>query len=612
MAVADDTGGRSTTVEEPLKSNVSTGRDNHVEVSPFEVQNVSCPERWDASSETLPLSFRVMDYNGRARAGRILYMTSPAQGPGQDTPASNPVVIHTHPLSMEMIGHGTHDLPANQQWDGTITEGSTGRKKATADLCPIRVVVEIWNHNGKSPAAAGGQGVHVSRDFASVNLDVLERAAWDRRMVIPYDDPEEPQHGFARMDIRVKNVAEGTPVRIMVARINRVDNSSGDFMYERTGRRPEFQSGLEGAAVRKGRILLPDGSKPEVKFDNYSEHWKHPGNNFYCFNLAFGEHGGYMTASERDHVKHRNDCLHMRYTVFIHRPAGDLPDYTNYANNLHNFFRKNTKDFRSYIMRGGPSEFRDWFLHFRHRYIVIFLGHAACYCKHKEHPKNSQGWRKPLYDQGFDPLENCCPTTVANTPDVQKSLAAEERKDRKKYYKTWPKNEPLYGGCGNKTHVAHEIILGKSRRENYKLVYLNWPGRAARDSLVLAIRGERSDAIKMARYGPRLCFFNGGCRTMLTTNFGEHFTQNETRYYHGWVYSPGCDYGRFCYDLFTRWIKGTPKDPAQEEADILRFEQAYRYAANRGTRPRYHPRLMDRYGCTAANDPPNRAEEALS
>jgi hypothetical protein len=118
----------------------------------------------------------------------------------------------------------------------------------------------------------------------------------------------------------------------------------------------------------------------------------------------------------------------------------------------------------------------------------------------------------------------------------------------------------------------------------------------------------------MPETAPRFMFFNGGCRTILTTNFGEHFCHNQTRYYSGWVYSPGCDYGRFCYDIFTRWIKGSQDDPAPEEFDVTRLEDAYRFATNRGTRAQYHPRLMDRFGRTTADmaAPVDAADRALS
>jgi hypothetical protein len=111
---------------------------------------------------------------------------------------------------------------------------------------------------------------------------------------------------------------------------------------------------------------------------------------------------------------------------------------------------------------------------------------------------------------------------------------------------------------------------------------------------------------------PKFCFFSGGCRTMLTTNMGEHFCQNGSTYYSGWVYSPACDYGLFCYDLFTRWIQGPPGEPPPEEADRAAFRAAYQYAANRNDRSQYHPRLMDRFGVTTAHAAAATAEEALS
>ena len=91
-------------------------------------------------------------------------------------------------------------------------------------------------------------------------------------------------------------------------------------------------------------------------------------------------------------------------------------------------------------------------------------------------------------------------------------------------------------------------------------------------------------------------FYTGGCRTMLTTNFGEHFVQNETRYYHGWMYSVWIRENRlFAKDFFRRWIKGTAANPAPTEFDLTRFVQAYRDAVGAPGVSSY-PRIMNRDG----------------
>jgi hypothetical protein len=85
---------------------------------------------------------------------------------------------------------------------------------------------------------------------------------------------------------------------------------------------------------------------------------------------------------------------------------------------------------------------------------------------------------------------------------------------------------------------------------------------------------------------------------MITTNLGEHFVKNGTKYYMGWVYSPKCDYGKFCYRVFYRHLHG-PKDKQTGEVieDLeTRYLPAYRREARRGTRPKYNPRIMQRSG----------------
>ena len=117
----------------------------------------------------------------------------------------------------------------------------------------------------------------------------------------------------------------------------------------------------------------------------------------------------------------------------------------------------------------------------------------------------------------------------------------------------------------------------------------------------------------LANNGPRLLFWNGGCRTILTTNNGERYVNNGTRYYHGWIYSPGCDYGKFAYDVIHRWLKGTRADPAPDEFDVERLLPAYREEATRGTRPRYYPRIMDQpHGVLNPAAAPDAAEGALA
>jgi hypothetical protein len=419
------------------------------------------------------------------------------------------------------------------------------------------------------------------------------------------------------MEIQVINVDEGTPVRVMVARINQIDDPDTDYAYDATGRQPGEQPGLEGLEVNaEGRVVQSDGALPEIMFLNYQDHWKYDGNNFYCFYLAFGERGGYMVASERDYENHEEACLHMRFTVFIHRPATNLPAYTRYANRLYRFFRNDTAYFRAYLMSGPPDTLQDWYDHYQHRYIVIFLGHGGCRCEHDDHPRNSRGDLHPLYDRAFDPDQNRCPPEIYDTDEARAAVALEEQRDRNKpAYRNWPADEPLYAGCGHKTHVEHSACLEKLD-SNKVAFFFNVAGREERNGLLLLERDGANLPVSTRLTVPRFCFYNGACRSMLTTNLGEHFTQNpsenKTRYYHGWVYSPSCDYGRFCYDIFSRWLQGTDDDPAPPAPSTTRFMDAYRWAANQGNRAAWNPRIMDAIGRTTLHLAPMAAEEAMS
>ena len=88
---------------------------------------------------------------------------------------------------------------------------------------------------------------------------------------------------------------------------------------------------------------------------------------------------------------------------------------------------------------------------------------------------------------------------------------------------------------------------------------------------------------------------------------GEQFTYcvGGTGYYQGWQFSPGCGYGKFCRDFFSSWIKGSKKDKAPNEYDTSRIVKSYRDAAAIGTRPKYHPRIMDFTGVLNPREEPD-------
>jgi hypothetical protein len=315
-----------------------------------------------------------------------------------------------------------------------------------------------------------------------------------------------------------------------------------------------------------------------------------------------------MAASERDYEASEKACLHMRFTVFIHRPSSDLSEYTAVAQQLHQFFRSGTRYYRSYLMTGPPKSTRDWFEHFKYRYIVILLGHSGCWCDHPDHPTETVGkgekkreQKMGVYHSGFVPDRNVCPKELEKTEEAKKSIKEDEA-----YY------HQKFAGCGNRSHVFHANNLGLQGKGKYTI---GDPSVPLADTTRLLIwrsgPGGEMQNIVLPRRVPRMFFWNGGCLSILTTNMGELFTNQlrGTWHYHGWQYSPGCDYGKFCYDFFSGWIRGSKKDKAPNEYDTGRIEKAYRDAALIGRRPKYHPRVMDLTGVLNPREEPGGKEE---
>ena len=570
-----------------LKDGVSTGQDNTVRAKPFQVFNVRCSGLWDTKKEHLPVSYEINDPNRRIKSGRILYLVRRPKAKGGSASADRFIAVHTTSLSGGEITHGPHQLAAGKRWDGKITEGLTDRERVTFDLCPIRVQVEVWNKStskpGNRPQSGSGKtdvaNEYLSRAHAETALDVLIRAEWSRDFVIPYGDPEEPQYGTAKMEIELKNVTEGAPVRLLVTRINKIKDPSSDYTYTRTGLQPELQFGLEGAKVKGGKVVLADGSLPSVDFINYSEHWKYPGNNFYSFRLGFGEEGPWLTASERDHENKEKKCLHMRFTVFIQlgstekwRVQGGRAAFRAY---------KRSRYFRPYMLTRPAKSTMEFVKYFRRRYIVMFCGHAFSGCTHEDHPKDSKGNRLDQFHRAFPPDRNVCPDKLL--PGI-KSL--QQLADDMAHYKG-----PL-GGCGHRSKVWHTIIiLGKPSmylvsRRNKKLTDPDY-------MIACQISGGKSTNVVIFERDlvPRFFFYGGGCRTMTTDNYGRYFTTYGTKYYHGWVYTVlGHRNIGLLSKLVQRWLSHKGKDEWNE----ARFLKTYQNLVKQRIYSLHEPRLRDR------------------
>jgi hypothetical protein len=493
------------------------------------------------------------------------------------------------------------------------------------------VVVEIWNTAdprpgrpkfkgpgfGRTIRADVKGGEFLSRDGCLVNIDCFAKLEWDRHWVIPYGDPvpSERKYGYARMKIQTRNIADGTPVRLRVVRMDHPDKPELDEEYAQTGsglnrKVAGFQPGLQKLVVKDDWVSRDIGdiegvAHPWVRMNQYDFHWQFSGRNYYAFHVAIGKRGRFSKCSERNYrdKKKRKKCLNLRYTVFIHRssPAGgkwSLPEYTTYGNRLNSLF-KGSRTYRPYLMTGGPPSVDYWIRRFQHRYIVVFLGHAACWCDASDHPvykrePPSRDWKRggpmDLHHSGFIPDLNACPVHLIGSGAARATIRRDEGEER-----TW------FGGCGHRPWVSHSCSLERKHR----LYNRADDGSPRRDALLVEGPTD-SKWLDMSATTPRFCYWNGGCRSMLTTNLGEHFVKNGTKYYTGWAYSPRRDYGNFCYRMFSRHLHGpTDKQTGEVIEDLeTRFLPAYRREARRGPRPRYHPRIMDSGGVLNPNNGP--------
>jgi len=541
--------------------------------------------------------------------------------------------------------------------------------------------------------------------MGSVAVDAIVEGKWARNWVIPYerwsDEAYEQDKGDVAMKIKVKNVRDGTPVRIEVRRIKDIKDPYGDYPYVGTASStPKLQPGLHDLVVRGQKVVqAANGKDPFVRFNCYDQHWIHKGNNFYMFAVGFGKDGDLMVASERDHVNKEKQCLHLRFTVFILMPNHDLYYTRRLARQLHHFFRRETKYYRSYLMMETPKDFYQVLRRMTYRYIIIYPGHGAAWCVHPDHPevvnpKTGKGFRSPdrshvsrnrkvrlevaakhevieltratnnlnglaarvnasplgvkakvmravkgrrryyivatandgksgvklldhhgrninattdyaeLYSRAFPPDKYVCPTERwTPTKWLKRQLAYDRRRGAQK-------------GCGHRENVGHAMCLGRLRsahpRSGVSAHSHGYIGNMDHNYRVdrLCCSTETTNFLislsKKTRPVPRFILWNGGCRTMLTTNLGRLFTANGSRYYFGWVYvSNECE---FVMKVFKDWIKGPG---AKTEYDTERFLDSYYRMVKKGTWSRYEPRLMTSSGPLPSRRASDKASNAL-
>lgn len=636
--MTDPNAGSSPAAAPPLEEDVATDRETEVRIDGFSVTNLRCPSPWDPSGTALAASYTVFDPNGQIRRGRLAFYRCPppetdvsaaASASDGDTgaddtadsgdspppdrlalgtelgdqtaaPGGEPdgAPLHTVSLAAADLTHGDHTLPAASRWDGRLADGS----RVSALDGPLWVRLEAWNGDAAEPPADSDTGPSVSRTATTVAVDVVVSARWSRSSVIPAGDPDEESRGKVTLDLHVKNVPAGTAVRLLIARIGTIDQPATDRIYERSGRAPAEQPGLEHLVVRNNRVVDGNNHRPEVVFSNFAEHWKYPGNNFYAAYLSVGDGGRWTPVTVRDHRNHEPDCLHMRFTVLVHIGSSDLPERTQGAQRTIDFLNQETRYFHAIGVTTPMTDPETYHRRFRHRYIVAFLGHCFNDCWHEDHPRSEAGNPIDHPHVGFDPDRLVC-------PDAYLSDAARAEAEEESHHYAWP----IQLGCGNNTNyrtmpvAGNNLILINNRDmtmddPNYVQVGHRGPNRQLADAVTI----EPGDV-------PRFYFHCAGCRTALTDSLIGWFNRQGTRYAHGWVYTVDSGVNAsFLPTLFRRWIKETGSDLGLDEWDPERFVRVYGELSGEEPFPWYQPRLRSAEGRLSFPSEPDRAESALA
>ncbi|MGE0438911.1 MAG: hypothetical protein AB7L66_00100 [Gemmatimonadales bacterium] len=606
---------RPATPEHPLEEEVATGRRTTVRVDRFSVTDLAAVGEWDPSAGRLPLEYTIVDPAALIRGGRIAIYRCPAPEPEEEDdapalaigdelgdqlapPAGEPAdpPIATIQLEEGERTEGRHVLAGGRRWDGRLDDGA----RVSALDAPLWVRVEVWNPAGEEPPAAGAGSV--ARAEVLVPIAVVVTARWNRSAVIPADDPDEPAAGKASLRLEVKNIPEGTAVRALAARIGTVAQPGTDRVYEIGGRDDDAQPGLANLVVRHHKVTGGHGRDPEIVFSNYEEHWKYPGNNFYALYLSIGDGGRWLPVSQRNHVEHESDALHLRFTVFVHIGSADSEYRANAVREVGRFFNEDTKYFHAIVRTDPLRDPIQYHRRFRRRYIVIYQGHNFNECWHESHPRGANGFPIDHPHVGFDPDGLVCPDHY-----LDEAHQREDEEHSTAY--SWP----IGPGCGNAVPYRCTVVVGAGIMMTNKREGV----RTDPDYIQVGRRGENrtlADPVTMAgEDAPRFMAQISGCRTALTEALLAWFNEQGTRFAHGWVYSVDTGVSAdFTRDLYRRWIKETGSDQGLEEWEPERLVQVYRELAADPDNEYYHPRLRSISGRYHFSRSPDTGETALA
>lgn len=613
-----------------LTDDVRTGRETEVRVAGFSVAELSGPPRWDPSTDRLELSYRVFDPNAQIRRGRLSFYRCPprqetrddadgADDSGADDatestdtgpaigaeigeqlalPDGDPetTALHTIALQSDELAHGAHTLAEERRWSGDLAGGG----RISALDAPVWVRLEVWNRDGDEPPGPDDEGT-VSYDAVMVPIDIVVRARWASRSVLPAGDPDEPARGETEIDLKLKNVPDDTPIRFAVTRIVEIDAPVHDRLYDFSGRDASAQPGIEPGAVRGGNVKV-SGRNPKLVFGNHAEHWKYPGNNFYALWIQVGQSDRWIPVTERDYLAREREALHMRFMCLLYAASRDNPYRVPAIREIGEVMNRRSKYFHATVLTSPMTTPAEYHRQTRNRYIVVHIGHAYGDCWHADHPtRNNQPIDHP--HSGFPPDGLVCPDRYLS-PEAE----AEAIEHHAEY--AWP----IQLGCGNPGPYrtipmvgSGVMLMNRHNRQATDDDYVQVGTRGANRQLAEGALSIEADAV------PRFLHYVGGCRTAVSDGLIGWYATNGTRYTHGWVYSvDGQVNASFASRLFRRWIKETGVDMGQDEWDPDRFVEVYAELARTGDPVYYEPRLRsidERMGFDPL--PPDHGEAAL-
>lgn len=589
----------------PLTRSVATGGTTEVRLEPFTVLRVDVPSTWDPEEGALPVAYRIVDRHRLIRHGRLVVRvgrpTASVGLPDVGEAMSSLVrmqddhvdwtVVHRLELKPSDLTQGSHRLEASDRWDGIMTEGPWAHRRVSFEQAWLRIEVIAWDAEEADPERSPGvppRGWR-SADQDDTCLALVRQARWGRTFAIPYGDPQEPRNGEVELSIDTRSVPDGTPVALIVARIGDIRQAGTDRVYAIAGIDDERQPGLAGLVVRDGHVRTANGQRPVVRFDEYDEHWKYEGNNFYGAWARFGDGAPFVPVTERDHARRERDVLHFRFTVFIHAaPTQADAERVRTMQALRDFISRETRWFRPYFLSRtlqSPATLRQYF---RHRYVVLYLGHAWADCWHPRHERMQADAERPrdMPHQGFPPDRNVCPDRLIAG---QEHTLEEARAEYARF--------EIQLGCGHGDAVRHLLLCLPLM---YGTARTGSPG--GRGFLQIGSRGEHGALDHVVRLQPdevpRFHFHLGGCRTFLTDRLAQALHTAGTKHVTGWVYTVGGPWNTTFVDrLFRQWLKPEGLDPSEyDEWDETRFLRLMNAIGGYPERQVFEPRHLSAAG----------------